>query len=167
MPESNRYLISKTRNDVAIQLVDRAGNFKALAWIDLEDLEKVKPWRWYLSSHGYATTNIAGHTVKLHQLIMNRLAAGDGLEVDHKDRIRLNCRKNNLRIVTRSINMKNVALRKNNSSGVSGVYWNKRDQRWCAQIKDKEGKRLHLGLFKDKQDALNARVEAEQEYRYL
>jgi len=47
------------------------------------------------------------------------------------------------------------------SSGVKGVYWAKRDMKWCAQIRN-NGKYHNLGLYRDKDNAVCARLAAEQ-----
>ena len=53
--------------------------------------------------------------------------------------------------------------RNDNTSGVTGVYYVKRTKSWTASIQ-LSGKSIYLGYFKDKQDAINARKEAEEEY---
>lgn len=50
---------------------------------------------------------------------------------------------------------------KNNTSGVTGVCFNNKTQRWTAQITFKK-KRYHLGSFMNKEDAIKARKEAEE-----
>lgn len=50
---------------------------------------------------------------------------------------------------------------KNNTSGVTGVTFNKRDNIWVALITFKN-KRYYLGSFKNKDDAISARKEAEE-----
>lgn len=50
-----------------------------------------------------------------------------------------------------------------NSSGVTGVYFDKKRNNWRAQI-NFEGKRYRLGSFKNKRDAINARKLAEEEF---
>lgn len=52
---------------------------------------------------------------------------------------------------------------KANTSGIKGVYWDKRKSTWKACIGFK-GKLHHLGYFDNKQDAINARKEAEEKY---
>jgi hypothetical protein len=54
-------------------------------------------------------------------------------------------------------------INKNNTSGVNGVRWNKHKGKWCTTIGFK-GKDIYLGAFMDKQDAINARLKAEEEY---
>lgn len=51
----------------------------------------------------------------------------------------------------------------NNTSGQKGVCWNKREKKWQSDIKIK-GEKIYLGRYVDKQDAINARLEAEEKY---
>lgn len=48
-----------------------------------------------------------------------------------------------------------------NTSGHTGVYFNKRNQKWQAYINYKK-KRYHLGFFEDIDDAIRARKEGEE-----
>ena len=50
-----------------------------------------------------------------------------------------------------------------NTSGQKGVFWNKRDKKWQSEIMIK-GKAIRLGRYDNKQDAINARLEAEEKY---
>ena len=52
-------------------------------------------------------------------------------------------------------------MRKDNTSGVTGVFWHKKADKWTAQITI-NGKHYSLGLFEDKEDAIKARQEAEE-----
>lgn len=54
-------------------------------------------------------------------------------------------------------------VRKNNTSGVSGVEWQSKEQRWRATICFK-GKRHYLGRFARLEDAIKARKDAEDKY---
>lgn len=56
-----------------------------------------------------------------------------------------------------------AGLPKNNTSGVKGVSWDKSKQKWLAQLKFKQ-KNIYLGRYSNKQDAINARKEAEEKY---
>lgn len=44
--------------------------------------------------------------------------------VDHKNRNKLDCRSNNLRVVTQSENTMNTKISKRNTSGIKGVWFN-------------------------------------------
>lgn len=52
---------------------------------------------------------------------------------------------------------------KNNTSGVTGVWLDKRSGKWIAELTLK-GEVFRLGTFKDKQVATNVRKEAEEKY---
>ena len=62
--------------------------------------------------------------------------------VDHINRKRFDNRLCNLRWVSRSENGKNCSKAKNNTSGVTGVCFNKRDNRWVAYWNDDNNKRF-------------------------
>lgn len=57
----------------------------------------------------------------------------------------------------------NKRLPKNNKTGVKGVYWSKRNQKFKAQISYK-GTQVYLGTFENLDDAIKARKEAEIRY---
>lgn len=52
-------------------------------------------------------------------------------------------------------------IAKNNKSGVKGVFWNTRRQKWESKIMF-QGKRYHLGAFDSLEEAAKARKEAEE-----
>ncbi|MCD7918665.1 MAG: hypothetical protein LUG45_01020 [Clostridiales bacterium] len=51
----------------------------------------------------------------------------------------------------------------NNTSGVKGVYWSNREQRWIAKI-GVRGKSITIGRFASLEDAAKARRAAEEKY---
>ena len=84
-------------------------------------------------------------------------------EVDHIDGNYYNNKIDNLRLATHGENQRNRKLQINSTSGRTGVCWYKRYQTWVGYIYvDK--KRIHLGSFTDKEDAIQARIEAEKKY---
>lgn len=86
-------------------------------------------------------------------------------QIDHINRDRSDNRIENLRAVSNAENMKNLSMHKNNTSGVMGVYWSITTKKWYVQI-NVDGKKKHLGYFVDKQDAIQARKNAEIKYGY-
>lgn len=54
-----------------------------------------------------------------------------------------------------------TGLVRNNTSGKNGVGWDKRARKWRAHIRV-DGKQVHLGLFRDIDDAAAARTTAEE-----
>lgn len=53
--------------------------------------------------------------------------------------------------------------RATNTSGVTGVSWNKRRGKWEAYIQ-LQGQKIHLGLYAKIEDAAKARARAEEDY---
>lgn len=113
-------------------------NGKGIALIDDEDLMLVASRRWYLHGQGYAASR-RGPRGRLDSLLLHRVVmhAKQGTEVDHVDHNKLDCRKKNLRVVTRSQNNQNKlrALR-NSQTGVRGVipYKTARGTKFIAKV---------------------------------
>ncbi len=83
--------------------------------------------------------------------------------VDHVDRNPANNLISNLRDASKTLNTINTGIPSNNSSGIKGVSWHAKAQKWSAQIKV-SGKKIHLGTFKLIEDARTARKTAENLY---
>lgn len=126
---------------------------------DFDDLEIVSAHNWHIDGCGYPRTYNKGSQVRLHRLLFADIP--EGLVVDHINRNKLDNRRKNLRIVTQKANSQNGPVRSNNTSGVSGVFFDKRAKRWRAQIY-KDGKSTHVGIFDCFDDAVEARKVAEK-----
>jgi hypothetical protein len=83
--------------------------------------------------------------------------------VDHIDNNKQNNHVTNLRWVTIQENTMNSSLSKRNTSGVKGVSFNKKAEKWTAQIL-LNGTRKFLGNFDTKEEALEARLNAVEKY---
>lgn len=83
--------------------------------------------------------------------------------IDHINRNPTDNRICNLRLATNAQNARNTSLSRRNSSGVKGVMWYKRHQKWTAQIRV-DRKLKHLGYFDRKADAIKARRDAEKKF---
>ena len=84
--------------------------------------------------------------------------------IDHIDGNPSNNRIENLRDVTRSVNMQNKKKAcKGNTSGYLGVSWNKKIGKFVSEISFK-GKRLSLGSFDDPKIAHEAYLSAKRKY---
>lgn len=145
---------------------DNAGN---QFYFDLEDYELIKSYYWMVNANGYVEANVAGQDGKgilLHRLIMGvNNNTWKEVQVDHihGKSSRNDNRKSNLRRATFSQNGMNKALQSNNTSGVAGVSWQKKRNKWRARIKI-DGKEKYLGEFVNFEDAVKARKEAEKQY---
>ncbi len=83
-------------------------------------------------------------------------------EVDHINGNRSDNRIENLRAATKSLNQQNAKLHENSRSGVKGVHWCKRDQRWIATVR-KNKKIVYQRYFHDISDAAQAIQKAREE----
>lgn len=127
-----------------------------------EDFEYLNQWNW--SFHSNVISRTAGKkTVLLSHEILKRRGITFKDEVDHKDRNRLNNQFENLRPATRSQNCANRKLRKDNSSGFRGVYFDKRRNEYLSQISIHKFKQ-HLGCFHDPVEAAKAYDKAATHY---
>ena len=128
-------------------------------YFDLEDYEKIKNYTWYVKSSGYIKAENLDYLQ--HRIITN--VVGREKFVDHINHNKLDNRKSNLRIVNNSQNQMNRNIGSNNSSGHRGISWHKNKHGWIAQIG--VNKRLiYLGFFKNIEDAIRVRNEAEDKY---
>lgn len=111
----------------------------------------------------YIRVRYNGRMYANHRVIweMHNGKIPDGMEIDHIDGNGLNNRIENLRCVPHAINCKNLPKRIDNTSGLVGVTWGEKEQRWIATI---GGKRL--GAFKELAEAKMARDIAEVGYGY-
>ena len=115
--------------------------------------------KWYIA------VRILGVSYLAHRVIWLYVTGVIPDEIDHEDSDGLNNTWFNLRNVTHQENCKNTRMGKSNTSGTVGVHWCNRDQRWVARIQV-DGKTKSVGYFKNKQDAIYARLQSEQKYGY-
>jgi len=71
--------------------------------------------------------------------------------------------KENCKWATRSEQGRNRRVAKNSITGITGVRWNKKSQKYIASI-GKNNTNIHLGFFNEIKDAIMARKNAEQKY---
>ena len=123
-------------------------------YFNLEDYDKIKDYCWLIASDGYV---VSANGVLFHNIIMIDKS------IDHKNHKKYDNRKCNLRKVTPSQNQMNASKRSDNTSGVTGVGWNKERCKWAAYIAI-NGKQKHLGYFDKFEDAVQIRKNAEEKY---
>lgn len=113
---------------------------------------------------GYITIRCAGRLLMAHRvawfLYYNKWPNN---QIDHENQDRKDNRISNLRDVPNNINGKNQRKRVTNTSGHTGVYWNKAARKWCAEILV-DSRYVYLGLFEDINDAIAARQAADIKY---
>jgi hypothetical protein len=120
----------------------------------------------HISADGYFKGKIWGAPMRAHRVIWAMVhGAWPEHDIDHINHNRADNRLANLRAVSRAENLKNMTMRRDNTSGVAGVTWKKETGRWNASIFT-DGKRRHLGYYDSIAEAANARAAAEQEYGF-
>lgn len=124
-----------------------------------EDYERVKHVKWHLNNSGYPRNRGCGC---LHKFILE-FEADDRQQVDHINHDKLDCRRDNLRLATRSENMYNSLRKSSNTSGITGVNFHTLTQKWHAYI-GKDKTQINLGYFTSKEEAIDARRKGEMEY---
>lgn len=134
----------------------------AVALVDPTDVEALARHSWQLTSNGYAVRIVRygprsegrKAAVLMHRQLMG-LQPGDGLEVDHINGNKLDNRRGNLRIATRSENELNKPKRAGTSSRYKNVTWDARYQAWAAKVK-RYGRTYNFGRYPTEEAAAEA-----------
>lgn len=119
--------------------------------VSIEDYDRVMRHKWCAHSKGYAQRRGSGVTrvdrkiIYLHRWLVN---APDGVQVDHENRCKWDCRRSNLRIATPAQNQQNMDISRANTSGYKGVYWDASHGRWAVEIVA-NCRKHRLGRFHD------------------
>ena len=141
-----------------IVLYDKDCNEVARALIDIDDINKVKNYKWHVTHYNYVYSKT--RNLRLHRLIMD---CPDDMVVDHINHNRLANRQENLRICTQHQNNMNTSIRSDNTSGTTGVSLDTKRNKWRSTIYV-NGKEIHLGYCNTKEEAIQVRKNAEIEY---
>lgn len=128
------------------------------ALVDKEDFDRLSKIRWYLVK-GYAKTHLSSGnggsnyliSIPMHSFITNTYGIGvnGNLETDHINGNKLDNRRKNLRSCTRSQNIANRTLKRNNKTGYKGVS----NSKGGFQVTIAGS---YVGWFKDKIEAAKA-----------
>ena len=139
--------------------------------VDPEDFEHLSQWKWWYGSGGYAVREQhlgmkdgkkIRRTVLMHRLITN---APDGMDVDHINDNKLDNRRANLRVCTRSQNMANKKFKRKVCDLPMGVVHNRtpRSKQPYTSRVFKEGKSYFVGHFYTVEDAYQAYLSKKKE----
>ena len=129
---------------------------------DAESMKELLKYYWN-EKDGYARSYENGNKVHAHRLVVCEKTYDINRQVDHINGNTLDNRKCNLRIVTSRQNGLNSSIRKDNTSGVTGVCWDKRRQQWLVRMHENK-KAIYLGYFDNFEDAVIARRKGEEQY---
>ena len=95
---------------------------------------------------------VLGKDYLAHRLAFIYMGEALPEQVDHLNRDSLDNRWKNLTASSQEQNMKNMSMKLNNTSGVTGVSWNKARLKWVAYVRV-DGKLKYLGGFEDLEEA--------------
>ena len=130
-------------------------------YFDIEDYDLIKDYCWFETASGGYHSLLAHIQNGESQIKMSALLGFKNY--DHINRNPLDNRKKNFREATHSENCQNRGKRKDNTSGITGVAFNKWNNKWAAYVSINK-KLKHLGYFENKGDAIITRLKAEKEF---
>ncbi len=126
-------------------------NCKEIMLCDLSDWERLKKFCWSKGYTGYAEARVNGRTVPFHHLVID---CEKGMVRDHINRNKLDNRRENLRVVTYSLNNTNRSYK--NKTGERGISKNGSGFSARAFI---DGESKYLGTYRTIEEAAKARNE--------
>lgn len=139
-----------------------------VALVDAGDAALVSKHRWRVMRRGHTLYAVFGvrrdgrmTTVLMHRLILGTTAPDT--QVDHRSGDGLDNRRANLRASSRSENHRNTRTRADNHTGLKGVGFSKRLQRYTARI-FVDGRAKYLGSYITPEEAHAAYCRAAQEH---
>jgi hypothetical protein len=128
------------------------------ALVDPSDYDRLMQiGRWCFSQSGYAVHYCSDElgrrqTLYMHRVVMEYAlrSAPPGTQVDHFNNVRIDNRRENLRLATRSQNQAHKGKQGHSTSPYKGV--NQNCGRWEARIRF-AGRRFNLGRYDDPEEA--------------
>lgn len=146
----NKFIIKEDYVEVVLS------NTQNTVLLDKEDFLLLKNYTWR-ETNTYACNGIKGY---MHRCILN---APKGLDVDHINHVKLDNRKSNLRLCTRSQNNMNKSYQSNSTTKVRGVHFCKQTGKYACEIHVNKQK-IWLGRYTSLEEATRIRREAEIKY---
>ncbi len=125
---------------------------------DSEDYPVLSKYSWCISKKGYAVANINHKVTKMSRYILGANNPKD--VIDHKNNIKLDNRKKNLRKCTQAENVRNrTGKSKNGFIGIRLTPQGKYNVRITIDRRE-----IHIGNYDTLEEAIKARNEAEDKY---
>lgn len=116
----------------------------------------------FITRNNYRQGSIKNSRYQAHRIIWAMFHGDCGnLDIDHINHDRLDNRLGNLRAVPRAQNAKNKSFSPKNTTGMTGVGWDKKNKKWQARIQT-SGRIVHLGRHECFDSAVAARKAAER-----
>lgn len=150
----NKIILDVSGEFAWVVLRDKNENEVARAKISCEDILKISTMKFGLAKTGYAISCRDG---LLHRIVC------PAKMIDHINRDRLDCRRENLRAANINQNHWNRENANAGTGKIMGVQWRKDKKKWRAYI-SVNNHQLCLGHFDKEDDAIAARLKAEVKY---
>jgi len=84
---------------------------------------------------GYLCVSVLNQNYRAHRLAWYCMTGSWPVgEIDHINGVKVDNRWINLRLCNHQQNNHNQGMRRTNSSGIKGVYWNKSQRKWRGQV---------------------------------
>ena len=176
MTKPSKQLESHVSYDLLQELLDYSPDTGIFTWKTRDRKHFATDGRWktwnarftdkaagcLCKTNGYLLISIDDRLYKAHRLAwLYVYGEWPSEQVDHVNRDRSDNRIANLRLACTHINSQNASRRHSNTSGHTGVYWQKRERKWEARVTwHRRG--ITLGSYKSKTDAILARRIAEK-----
>lgn len=114
-------------------------------------------------SNGYWKIKHNNKIYGAHRVVWLLMKGDLPKQIDHIDGNRSNNKIENLRVANNYQNTQNAKLRKDNTSGVKGVDWRPKQQKWRVRISS-NGVKINLGFYDDLELAELVITEARNKY---
>lgn len=115
-----------------------------------------------INGHGYVQINISGRLHKAHRLAWLFVHGDCPALIDHINRDRTDNRICNLRQATKAQNAANSGATSRSKTGVKGVSWSDKENKWIAYIRV-DGRSKRIGAFTE----ISAAASAYRNYSIL
>ena len=151
--------IIEHNNYAEIVLYDINYEPHAYTQIDIEEIDKIKQYKWRVNGNGYVCGWVGDKTIFLHRFLMN---APEDKVVHHKNHIIKDNRKENLVLCTYLENsIDRIDIEQYNNSGYIGIFYNYKNRLnpWAAFLSEKILKEIgktssYIGHFHTYDDAV-------------
>lgn len=121
--------------------------------VSRKDRALLSRFSWHITKNGYVANN---QRQLLHRLVMG---AKPGEFVDHRFGNRLDNRRSQLRLCTKSENGCNRGKQANNTTGHKNIYWDRFNNKWIVRVV-RNRKLMFFARFREFREAITARNRA-------
>jgi hypothetical protein len=139
---------------------------RSYALLDPADWPKVEPYRWARQSKGYATASIRQPDGTRKNYLLHRwlLQPPRSRVVDHRNGKPLDCRRENIRIVTPN---QNAQHRPNVHEPYRGTYLDSQTGKWRAWCRSGKKGKIYNGSYETREQAAQAAADLRNQAGYL